>query len=102
MIKKYSTSQINIELTTLNKNNNSPWKVKNGKLNKVFIFPSFIEAFEFMKKIAIYAEEQNHHPEWCNSYNKIDIDLTTHEVNGISVRDFRLAKIIDTTAKFQP
>jgi len=102
MIKKYSTSQINIELTTLNKNNNSPWKVKNGKLNKVFIFPSFIEAFEFMKKIAIYAEEQNHHPEWFNSYNKIDIDLTTHEVNGISVRDFRLAKIIDTTAKFQP
>jgi len=90
-----SVTELEKRLTTLNEKNKISWKVKAKKLNKIFVFSNFIDAFGFMTKVAIHAETLNHHPEWFNVYNKIEIDLTTHEAGGITVKDFELAAIID-------
>ena len=71
------------------------WKVVNGKLSKSFEFKDFIEAFSFMTSVAMHAEKMNHHPEWFNVYNKVNIDLVTHDLNGISNYDMKLANAID-------
>lgn len=75
------------------------WKVVNGKVNKSFEFDDFVQAFGFMIKVAMEAEKMNHHPEWFNVYNRVKIDLVTHDVNGISNYDIKLAKTIDRLAK---
>jgi 4a-hydroxytetrahydrobiopterin dehydratase len=71
------------------------WKVVNGKLSKSFEFKDFIEAFSFMTRVAMHAEKMNHHPEWFNVYNKVNIDLVTHDLNGISNYDTKLANAIN-------
>ena len=71
------------------------WTLRENKLYRCFIFPSFIEAFGFMTKVALLAETMNHHPEWHNVYNRVEIHLTTHDVNGLSELDFTLARRID-------
>jgi 4a-hydroxytetrahydrobiopterin dehydratase len=71
------------------------WKVVNDKLNRAFKFNNFVEAFAFMTKVAIVAEEINHHPELFNVYNRVVIDLSTHDTGGISMLDIELAKKID-------
>ena len=71
------------------------WKVVNGKLNKSFEFKDFIEAFSFMTRVAMHAEKMNHHPEWFNVYNKVNIDLVTHDLNGITNYDMKLANAIN-------
>ena len=75
------------------------WKLLNGKLHKTIEFGTFVQAFGFMTQVAIEAEKLNHHPEWFNVYNKVTIDLVTHDVGGISNYDFRLAGIIDAITK---
>jgi 4a-hydroxytetrahydrobiopterin dehydratase len=75
------------------------WKVVGGKVNKTFEFENFVQAFGFMTKVAMEAEKMNHHPEWFNVYNRVRIDLMTHDVGGISNYDIMLAKIIDRIAK---
>lgn len=72
------------------------WRMDGNRLYRHFAFSSFIEAFGFMSRVALLAEAQNHHPEWSNIYNRVDIYLTTHEVKGISERDFTLARSIDS------
>lgn len=72
------------------------WSVKNGKLHKEIEFSSFNEAFGFMTRAAMEIEKMNHHPEWFNVYNKLIIDLTTHDANGITQKDINLAKIINS------
>jgi 4a-hydroxytetrahydrobiopterin dehydratase len=74
----------------------SGWTVKDGKLHKAFAFKNFVEAFGFMSKVALHAEKMNHHPELANVYKNVTIDLTTHDAGGISERDVKLAKIIDS------
>ncbi len=71
------------------------WSVEDGKLHKQFQFESFVEAFGFMTSLALIAEKMNHHPEWFNVYNRVTIDLMTHDVGGISDLDFQLAKEAD-------
>jgi 4a-hydroxytetrahydrobiopterin dehydratase len=72
------------------------WKEVNNSLNRTFEFKNFIEAFAFMTKVAIQAEKMNHHPEWKNVYNKVEITLTTHDAgNTITEKDRQLAKVID-------
>ncbi len=71
------------------------WKVVNGKLSKSFEFKDFIEAFSFMTIVAMHAEKMNHHPEWFNVYNRVNIDLVTHDLNGISNYDMKLANAIN-------
>ena len=65
-------------------------------ITKEFIFSNFVEAFGWMCKAAIESEKINHHPEWSNVYKSVTIVLTTHDVNGLSEKDFVLAKKFDT------
>lgn len=74
------------------------WSVKDGKLHRELRFDGFAEAFGFMTSVAIAAERMDHHPEWFNVWNKVVIDLTTHDAGGISARDFKLADVIDRLA----
>jgi len=95
MLNKLTPTEIKEKLRQLNSNEENVWLIKNNKLHRQFKFKNFIEAFAFMTQVAMYAEKSNHHPEWFNVYNKVEIDLTTHEVGGLSVRDFELALIIN-------
>ena len=70
------------------------WKIKDGKLFKEFKFLDFDKAFEFMSLVAIMAEAMDHHPEWSNVYNKVEINLVTHSEGGITQLDIDLAKQI--------
>ena len=74
------------------------WSVLNGKLHKDFVFKNFIEAFGFMTKAALYIEKMNHHPEWFNVYNKLKVDLTTHDAGGITQNDIDLARTLNSLA----
>ena len=94
MIEICSQSVIDASLIKLNKDSGSLWNIKEGKLHREFTFPDFILAFGFMTKVAMLAEKANHHPEWSNVYNRVVINLTTHEAGGISKRDFELAQEI--------
>ncbi|KAI9001703.1 transcriptional coactivator/pterin dehydratase [Gaertneriomyces semiglobifer] len=73
----------------------------NGRevIKKSFRFEDFIEAFGFMSQVALMAEKMDHHPEWFNVYNKVEIALTTHDCAGLSMRDIKLAKFIDQISK---
>ncbi len=73
----------------------SGWSLAGGKLRKTYEFKDFGEAFAFMTRVALEAEKMNHHPEWFNVYNKVVIELVTHDVGGISNYDFKLARRID-------
>ena len=71
------------------------WKKGDKKLEKTFKFKDFVEAFSFITKIALIAEKMNHHPDIKIVYNRVDIELTTHDINGISRNDITLARKID-------
>ena len=71
------------------------WDLVNGKLHRELTFGSFASAFGFMTTIAIVAEKMDHHPEWSNVYNRVTIDLVTHDANGITELDIALAAAID-------
>jgi len=75
---------------------NKMWTEKNDKLVKIFEFNNFVEAFGFMTKVAIISEKMDHHPNWSNVYNKVSIELSTHDAGGIVTdKDRELAKAID-------
>jgi 4a-hydroxytetrahydrobiopterin dehydratase len=74
------------------------WTVVQEKLHKEYTFSDFVHAFGFMATSAIAIEKMNHHPEWSNVYNKVDVDLTTHDANGITASDFKLAALLDSIA----
>ena len=72
------------------------WKEEDNKLTQTFKFENFVDAFGFMTKVALIAEKINHHPEWKNVYNKVEITLSTHDKgNTITDKDRKLAKAID-------
>lgn len=71
------------------------WTVLDGKLQRDFTFDDFVGAFGFMSQVALLAESMDHHPEWFNVYNRVSIHLMTHDVDGISEKDFDLAAKID-------
>lgn len=64
-------------------------------ITRRFLFPDFSAAFGFMARVALLAEQHDHHPEWSNVWNRVDILLTTHDAGGLSARDVKLAKAID-------
>ncbi|MDC0605451.1 4a-hydroxytetrahydrobiopterin dehydratase [Nitrosopumilus sp.] len=88
---RLSESDIDKELKEL-----TGWNVKNDKLHKEFQFDNFNQAFGFMTRAAMEIEKMNHHPEWFNVYNRITVDLTTHEAGGITNNDVNLAKILNS------
>jgi 4a-hydroxytetrahydrobiopterin dehydratase len=94
MVERLGQELIDASLKSLNSNYEQLWEIVDGKLYSEFKFTSFISAFGFMTQVAILAERANHHPEWSNISNRVKIYLTTHEVTGISKRDFELAQEI--------
>jgi 4a-hydroxytetrahydrobiopterin dehydratase len=93
MIQKLSSEERTKQLATLN-----GWQVVADRdaIQRAFKFADFNEAFGFMTRVAIKAQEMDHHPEWFNVYNKVDITLSTHEANGVTERDIKLAAFIDS------
>jgi 4a-hydroxytetrahydrobiopterin dehydratase len=75
------------------------WQIKAEKLHREYRFPDFIHAFGFMATAAIAIEKMNHHPEWFNVYNRVVVDLTTHDARGITQNDVGLAKLLDGIAE---
>ena len=75
------------------------WVVEGKFIHREIIFKDFVEAFSFMTAVAIIAEKSVHHPNWKNVYNKVTIDLNTHDADGITIKDFQLAKGIDQIVK---
>ena len=74
------------------------WSLEQGKLHREFHFDDFVGAFGFMTRVALVAETANHHPEWCNVYGRVVVDLTTHDAGGITAKDVELARRIDELA----
>ena len=77
------------------------WKLaRDGKaIKRKFEFSDFSEAFAFMTRVALLAEQADHHPEWSNVYNRVEIELTTHDAGGLTKRDMKLAKKISALLK---
>lgn len=71
------------------------WALLDGKLLRQFTFEDFSEAFGFMTRVALAAEQLGHHPEWSNVWNQVSISLTTHDIGGLSTLDAELARRID-------
>lgn len=76
------------------------WAMTKGRdaITKKYFFRNFIEAFGFMTKAALWAEKWDHHPEWSNVYKTVDVTLTSHDVDGLSARDVKLAAKMDKLA----
>jgi len=91
MAKKLNAAEIDNAMASLQN-----WKRVDQMIHRDFKFKNFIEAFGFMSQVALIAESINHHPNWSNVYNKVSIELTTHDVGGLSEKDFILAQKIDT------
>lgn len=76
------------------------WQEQNNQLVRQFEFDNFIQAFAFMTQVALLAEKQNHHPNWSNVYNKVEIRLSTHDAGGVVTdKDRTLARAIDSLQK---
>ena len=74
------------------------WSAAAGKLHKEYRFADFIHAFGFMATAALGIEKMNHHPEWFNVYNRVNVDLMTHDSGGITLKDVELAQLLDAVA----
>ena len=74
------------------------WSLATGKLHREYRFADFNAAFGFMTRVALEAERANHHPEWSNVWNRVVVDLTTHDSGGITASDVSLAKKMDAIA----
>lgn len=89
-MKKLSDQEINSKLESL-----EGWTYSGSALQTSFEFENFKEAFTLMARIAFEAEAQNHHPNWTNVYNHLEISLSTHDAGGVTERDFKLAESIE-------
>jgi len=93
---KLAPPEIDAALAALNQGLSVPWRLVDQKLEKEFRFANFVAAFAFMTQVALLAEKLDHHPEWFNVYGTVRIQLSTHEVGGISDLDFTLARSIES------
>lgn len=71
------------------------WRLRGTKLHREYVFKDFVQAFGFMSQVALLAERANHHPDWSNSYNRVSIDLTTHDAQSVTGKDLTLAVAIE-------
>ena len=97
-MKKISKAELAKKLKRL-----SGWKLVKGRsaITKTFKFNNFQEAFSWMTSMAIYAEKKDHHPEWFNVYNNVDVTLSTHDSGGVTQLDINMAKQMNLIAKKQ-
>ncbi len=86
-----SKNQLNQKIKTLSNN----WVIEGIFLKGNYVFNNFNDAFNFMKEVAIKCEIMNHHPKWTNVYNKLDVELYTHDSGGITEKDFELSLFMD-------
>jgi 4a-hydroxytetrahydrobiopterin dehydratase len=91
-MKKLTEQEVAIFL----EKNLKEWTFEKNTIFRNFKFKTFVEAFSFMTAVAFNAEKLNHHPDWSNSYNKVNIVLTNHEAGGVTQLDFDLAAIADS------
>ena len=75
------------------------WAFKENGISKNFMFADFVEAFSFIAKVALFSEKMDHHPEWSNVYNKVQIRLSTHDAGGVTLKDIELAEKIEGIKK---
>jgi 4a-hydroxytetrahydrobiopterin dehydratase len=94
MPSKLSQSQVDAAIKDL-----PGWTVRDGKLHREFKFKDFSAAFSFMTRVALAAEKMDHHPDWSNSWNKVNVDLVTHSAGGITQNDTDLAKKMNELAQ---
>lgn len=82
------------------------WKYsaeRGGTISREFAFSDFVAAFAFMSQVALWADKRNHHPEWSNVYDRVSVTLTTHDVNGLSMNDIEMARLMDRAfARVEP
>jgi 4a-hydroxytetrahydrobiopterin dehydratase len=93
-MKKLTDAEISSALAKL-----AGWSVQNAKLHREYKFPDFAHAFGLMATAAPLIEKMNHHPEWFNVYNRVVVDLTTHDSGGITQRDIDLAGVLEGIAR---
>lgn len=94
-MEKLTAQQIQEQLARIHKS----WQLQDNSIVCQFIFSDFTEAFSFMTAVALFAEKTDHHPNWDNSYKKVNIELSTHEAGGLTLKDFEMAGKIDMLAK---
>lgn len=92
-VSKLTDAQVSEALTTL-----PGWSVANGKLHREYRFADFVHAFGFMSTASMVIEKMNHHPEWFNVWNRVTVDLMTHDARGITSKDVDLARALETIA----
>ena len=92
MIDKLDPAEVQAALATL-----PQWRfdATRGAIRREFVFADFVQAFAFMTRTALAAERADHHPEWSNVYNRVDVTLTTHDCGGLSQRDIEMARGAD-------
>ncbi len=94
MRKKMTAAEIAAALPKL-----AGWKVKDGKLHREYKFPDFKHAMKFMHSAVEPIDKMDHHPEWFNVYNKVIVDLNTHDAGGITAKDFELGELLEGLSK---
>ncbi len=92
--RKLSAKEIKAALGSL-----PEWTLLHGKLHREYRFPDFVYAFGFMATAAIAIEAMNHHPEWSNVWNRVTIDLMTHDPGGVTAKDIALAEKLESIAR---
>lgn len=90
MVSHYSEEEVRSRLTFF-----PGWEFEENGIFKSYEFRDFVDAFSFMTRVAMEAEKLNHHPEWSNVYNKVQVRLSTHDAGGVTDLDFSLAETID-------
>ncbi|MFZ4689355.1 MAG: 4a-hydroxytetrahydrobiopterin dehydratase [Polymorphobacter sp.] len=90
MTKKFTDAEITAALPKV-----PGWTLNGDGIDRSYKFADFTHAFAFMARVALLAEKADHHPEWSNVYNKVEVRLTTHDAGGLSAKDFALARAID-------
>lgn len=95
MNQKLSELDLKKSLENFNNTTEKKWQLSDDKLYKEFLFDNFTCAFGFMARTALASEKMNHNPEWCNTYNKVIIKLSSHNAGGITAADFKLAAEIE-------
>lgn len=98
-MKTLTQAQIDAFLGAVGEVRSSRWQVSDGKFTISLRFGSFAEAFAFMTAVAAHAERLDHHPEWFNVYNRVDIQLSTHDAGGLTQKDIELALAISQCAR---
>lgn len=92
MADKLNEAELNEALEALNEASAHDWTFEDDGLRTTLRFKDFVQAFAFMTRIALVAERMDHHPEWSNVYNKVDVRLSTHSAGGVTELDFELAR----------